>query len=66
MGVAFSNVLVLFQHLLEFYAYHFQYKTAKKIFNLVIGLPYASLALNFFLSLIDRYISIAYCAWYKR
>ena len=66
LGVAFSNVLVLFQHLIEFYAYLFQSETANQIFSLVLGLPYASLALNLFLSLIDRYISIAYSPWYKR
>ena len=66
LGVAFSNVLILFQHLLEFYANQFQSETTKKIFNLVIGLPYASLALNLFLSLIDRYVSIAHSSWYKR
>ena len=66
LGVAFSNVLVLFQHLIEFYAYCFQSETAKTIFNLVIGLPYASLLLNLFFSLIDRYVSIAHSAWYKR
>ena len=57
LGVAISNVLVLFQHLLEFYPNHFQSKTAKKIFNLVIGLPYGSLALNLF--------SLAHRPWHK-
>ena len=66
LGVAFSNVLVLFQHLIEFYAYLYQSETANKIFRLVLGLPYASLALNLFLSLIDRYISITHSPWYKR
>ena len=66
LGVGFSNVLVLFQHLLEFYANQFRSETTKKIFNLMIGLPYASLALNLFLSLIDRYVSIAHSSWYKQ
>ena len=66
LGVAFSNVLVLFQHLLEFYANQFQSETAKKIFSLVAGLPFASLALNLFLSLVDRYVSIAHSSWYKQ
>ena len=66
LGVAFSNVLLLFQHLLEFYVYSFQNETAKKIFTLLSGLPVASLMLNLFLSLIDRYVSIALSAWYKR
>ena len=66
LGVAFSNVLVLSTHLVEFYAYQFQSETAKKIFSLAAGLPYASLMLNLFLSLVDRYISIAHSAWYKR
>ena len=66
LGVAFSNVLVLLQHLVEAYAHHFQSDTAKDIFVFVFGLPYASLALNLFFSLVDRYVSIAYSAWYKR
>ena len=66
LGVAFSNVLVLFQHLLEFYTNQLQSESAKKIFNFVVGLPYTSLALNLFLSLIDRFFRIAYSSWYKR
>ena len=67
LGFAFSNVLVLLEHLVEFYAYHqFPSKTAKKFFYLVAGVPFASLALNFFFSLVDRYVSIAHSAWYKR
>ena len=66
LGVAFSNVLVLFQHLVEFYVYVFQSEMAKKIFTLVTGLPFASLMLNLFFSLVDRYICIAYSDWYKR
>ena len=65
LGVAFSNVLVLLEHLVEFYAYHFESETAKKIFSLVAGLPYGSLMMNLFLSLIDRYVSIAKSSWYR-
>ena len=66
LGVAFSNVLVLFQHLVEFYDYVYQSEEAKKIFSLVAGLPFISLALNLFLSLVDRYICIAHSGWYRR
>ena len=30
------------------------------------GLPYCSLMMNLFLSLIDRYVSVAYSSWYRR
>ena len=66
LGVAFSNVLILLHNLAEFYAYQFQSEAAEKIFSLVLGLPYASLALNLFLSLFDRYVCIAHHSWYKR
>ena len=66
LGVAFSNVLVLSEHLVEFHAYQFQSDTAKKIFSLVAGLPYGSLMMNLFLLLTDRYVSIAHSDWYKR
>ena len=65
LGVAFSNVLILLHHLVEAYAHHFRSETAKNIFKLVVGLPYASLTLNLFLSLVDRYVSITHSAWYK-
>ena len=65
LGVAVSNVLVLSEHLVEFYAYHFESETAKKIFSLVAGLPYGSLMMNLFLSLIERYVSIVHSSWYK-
>lgn len=63
LGVAFSNVLVLLELLIGFYAYQFQSETAKKIFALVTGLPCASLMLNLFFSLVDRYVSVAHSAW---
>ena len=66
LGVAFSNVLVLLEHLVGFYAYQFQSEAANKIFALVTGLPCASLMLNLFFSLVDRYVSVAHSAWYKR
>ena len=66
LGFAFSNVLVLLEHLVEFYAYQFQSETAKKFYYLAAGVPYASQALNLFFSLVDRYVSIAHSAWYKR
>ena len=65
LGITFSNVLVLSEHLVEFYAYHFESETAKKIFSLVAGLPYGSLMMNLFLSLIERYVSIVHSSWYK-
>ena len=66
LGVAFSNVLILLHHLVEFYAYQFHSEAAKKIFSLAAGLPYASLALNLFLSVVDRYVCLAYSVWYKQ
>ena len=66
LGVAFSNMLILVTHLVEFYAYQFQCETAQKIIIFMAGLPYASLMLNLFFSLLDRYISVAHSAWYKR
>ena len=66
LGVAFSNVLILLYHLVETYAYQFQSEAAEKIFILVLGLPHGSLALNLFLSLVDRYVCIAHSVWYKR
>ena len=66
LGVALSNVLILSHYLLEVYAYQTQSATARKIFTLGLGLPYASLMLNLFFSLVDRYISIGHSVWYKR
>ena len=66
LGVAVSNVLVLSEHLVEFHAYQYQSETAKKIFSLVAGLPYGSLMFSLFLTLIDRYVSVAHSSWYKR
>ena len=66
LGVAFSNLLILLEHLFEFYAYQFHSETAKEVFSLVAGLPYTSLMLNLFFLLVDRYVSIAHSAWYKR
>ena len=66
LSVAFSNVFILLHQLVEFYAYQFKSEAAEKIFILVLGLPDTSLALNLFLSLVDRYVCIAHSSWYKR
>ena len=66
LGVAFSNVLVLLNHLVESYVHQFQSETAKNIFIFFAGLPYSSLMLNLFLSLVDRYVRVAHSVWYKR
>ena len=65
LGIAFSNVLVLLHHLVEAYVHHFQSETAKKIVSFTATLPLISLALNLFISLVDRYVCIAHSAWYK-
>ena len=42
LGVAFSNVLVLLEHLVKFYAYLFQSEKAKKFYYWAAVVPYAS------------------------
>ena len=62
LGVAFSNVLR--QRVLRLPV---PIPNGKE--DLQLGgrfIPYASLALNLFLSLVDRYVCLAYSAWYMR
>ncbi len=66
LGIAFSNILILLNRSLEFCAFVLQDRNLCRIFVFMVGLPYASLLLNLFLALVDRYISITYASWYRR
>ncbi len=52
--------------MINFYAFLYECETASQTFSFVAGLPYASMMLNLFFTLIDRYISITYSTWYKQ
>lgn len=66
LGVAFSNILILLNRCLQFCAFMLQDENLCRIFIFMIGLPYATLLLNLFLALIERYVNITYASWYRR
>ncbi len=66
LGVAFSNILILFHRLLELFAFVLHDQWICRILIFMIDLPYTTLLLNLFLALVDRYVSITYASWYKK
>jgi len=67
LGISFSNLLIQFAHILEVVSF-FDSKTTElcRLRYFLMGLPYASLLLNNFLSLIDRSVSVIRSIWYHR
>lgn len=66
LGVAFSNIVILLNRCIELCAVVLQNQLLCRIFIFMVGLPYATLLLNLFLALVDRFVSIVYASWYKR
>jgi len=67
LGVGFSNILFLLSFLLEVaYARSEGSAPWQIYFEILSGLPNASLVLNLHLSLLNRYVMLHYPLWYKQ
>lgn len=66
VAVFLSDLFILVAHAIELYAFHGHSETARNVFAIILGLPYASLFMNLFLNLMDRYLFLSYPAWYKQ
>lgn len=67
IGISFSNVLILTAHLLEVVSFYSTDTTELCRFRyFLVGLPYVSLLMNHFFSLVDRYLSVSRLIWYQR
>lgn len=69
LGVGFSNIFMLFSFIFEIIYSRMENANSyswKMFVNLTAGLPPASLFVNLHLSLLNRYVSFHYPAWYKR
>lgn len=66
-GIAFSNLFILFVHVVELVSvYDPSAVTLCRFRYSLVGLPYVSLLMNHFISLVDRYLSVSYSVWYHR
>jgi len=67
IGIGFSNILVLFINILEVLV--FFYPEATELCRLrffLNGFPATTLLMNYFFSLIERYLSTFHLLWYRR
>ncbi len=66
-GIALSNLFILFVHLVDLVAVYTLSSTALCHYrSSIAGLPYTSLLMNQFFSLVDRYLCINNSVWYRK
>ena len=65
IGVGLSNLFILMFHFLEVLAAQWSSSIVRDICAWFNGLPYLTLLLTSFLSLLERYFCVKHSAWYK-
>ena len=66
IGVGLSNLFILIFHLLEVIAAQWPSPLIRVVCAWFNGLPYLTLLLSYFLSLLERYLCVRHSIWFKR